>query len=286
MKQRCRRQQPSPPSQVLRRAPFWVLFFLSFFFFLLILSCCVSVCVCVCVCECMCVCLGVIALRTVCPCAAARWGPSFVSPSPLLSTHAFSSIHGWWSADGLVMCACVCEVWEGLGRGGVTLLHLTVPFFIGGEGGDWRVYRRRFGEERKVSCARRFLCSYWWADSQWGGDGRCLKLHLLSVTLLALQLQDTSLCFATTKREKKGELHGWSLKTAARLDQETHFLLSPTWTGSFLQFSSGYKTFNFLYFPLKGNRAILLGLVLTTLLGHFLFLNLSHFELCCWYDPE
>lgn len=127
MKQRCRRQQPSPPSQVLRRAPFWVLFFLSFLFFLLILSCCVSVCVCVCLWVHVRVCLGVIALRTVCPCAAARWGPSFVSPSPLLSTHAFSSIHGWWSADGLVMCACVCE---GLGRGGVTLLHLTVPFLL------------------------------------------------------------------------------------------------------------------------------------------------------------
>lgn len=129
MKQRCRRQQPSPPSQVLRRAPFWVLFFLSFLFFLLILSCCVSVCVCVCLWVHVRVCLGVIALRMVCPCAAARWGPSFVSPSPLLSTHAFSSIHCWWSADGLVMCACVCDVWEGLGRGGVTLLHLTVPFY-------------------------------------------------------------------------------------------------------------------------------------------------------------
>lgn len=271
MKQRCRRQQPSPPSQVLRRAPFWVLFFLSFFFFYsFFLVVYLFVCVCVFVSACVCV----------SGCNSSKDGVSVCScplrallcvPLPSI-VNSCLLVHSWLMVGGWSGDVCVC-LWGlgGVGKGWSYPTTSHSPFFIGGEGGDWRVYRRRFGEERKVSCARRFLCSYWWADSQWGGDGRCLKLHLLSVTLLALQLQDTSLCFATTKRKKKGELHGWSLKTAARLDQETHFLLSPTWTGSFLQFSSGYKTFNFLFFPLKGNRAILLGLVLTTLLGHFLF---------------
>lgn len=199
MKQRCRRQQPSPPSQVLRRAPFWVLFFLSFLFFLLILSCCVSVCVCVFVSACACV----------SGCNSSKDGVSVCScplrallciPLPSI-VNSCLLVHSWLMVGGWSGDVCVC-LW-GVGKGWSYPTTSHSPFFIGGEGGDWHVYRRRFGEETKVSCARRFLCSYWWADSQWGGDGRCLKLHLLSVTLLALQLQDTSLCFATTKRKKK-----------------------------------------------------------------------------------
>lgn len=159
------------------------------------------------------------ALSMVCLCAATRRGPSFVFPSPPLS--AFTSIHGL-----SLWMGCVYVSVRFKGGGGVILAYLIFLLV------KRRVYRISLGEDRKVrhECLWSYFCIRIgrWADSVLGGAGRCLTLHLFSVTLINLQLQDTALSLSSKKENLKIDLLGLLLNSTRKL-----ILLSHTWIDSF-----------------------------------------------------
>lgn len=67
-------------------------------------------------------------------------------------------------------------------------------------------------------------------------DRRCFPLHLLSVTLLNLQPQETALCCSTKKKSLKADLLGLLLNSTRKL-----ILLSHNWIDSFT-FSNSLDT--------------------------------------------